>query len=157
METITGFKEREGIFKEAAVTKGADGVVFGRSDFCGSMGLSPDSINEEVVTEHVLDVARHCSETGKDLVVGGGVSVDSLEPLRRINDIHLTRFETRKLIFKSAALGLDGIGDGLREALRFEILWLLNKREYYGAIHTEDAKRIATLESRWGVMENAPS
>ena len=156
METIVGFENRHAILDEAVRGEnGADGVVFGRSDFCGSMGLSPDSINEDTVTEKILDVAEGCRTRDLDLVVGGGVSVDSLPALRRFREVHLTRFETRKVIFGAEALDEEEIGTGMREALRFEILWLLNKREYYGAIHAEDAKRIATLESRWGVMEQA--
>ena len=157
LETIAGFNDREKMFEQANVERGADGVVFGRSDFCGSLGLDADSINEEVVTEHVLQIAELCKRHDQALVVGGGVSVDSLPALRRLREVHLTRFETRKVLFSADALEIEDLGDGMRQALHFEILWLLNKREYYGAIHTEDAKRIATLEARWGVLEHANS
>jgi hypothetical protein len=153
IETITGFNNREEIAKLASAPDGVEGMVFGRVDFSGSMGLTRDSINDDVVTEHVLEIAKLCKEHQLDLVVGGGVSMDALPALRRINEVHLTRFETRKVVFTGDAVD-DRIEQGLLNAVHFELLWLLNKREYYGSIFREDEKRIDMLESRWEVLKN---
>lgn len=56
------------------------------------------------------------------------------------------------MIFDASFLGLDHIKKGLTEAVHFELLWLMNKRDHYGAIHAEDGNRIKVMEDRWHVL-----
>jgi hypothetical protein len=112
-------------------------------------------IESAELTSKVIDVARLCQQKGLDFVVGGAVSIDALPNLKKVREVYLTRFETRKVIFGAAALDTDGVHDGLLNAVHFELLWLLNKREYYGTIHSEDDKRIEMLETRWRLLNQS--
>ena len=155
LETITCYERREEIATLASGQPGVNGIVFGRVDFSGSLGLSREEINSTTITDHVLEIATLCKDKGLDLVVGGGVSIDSLKVLKQIRAEHLTRFETRKVVFLSEALDQEDVQQGLLNAVHFELLWLLNKREYYGSIFREDARRIEMLESRWQLLNKA--
>ena len=152
METITGFENRDQMALVASAKEGVQGVVFGRVDFSGSLGLGRDGIDSREVTERILVTAEICKQKDLDLVVGGAVSIDALPILKEIADIKLTRFETRKVVFSGEAVRKSNIEAGLLNAVHFELLWLTNKRDYYGKITQEDAKRIDMLESRWQVM-----
>ena len=152
VETITAFNHIEEMAKIAAADNGLDGLVFGRVDFSGSMGWYRDEINTDAVTDYCVKAAKVCLDNKIDMVVGGAVSVDALVMLKRINSTNLNRFETRKVFFDSSALNNSKIAAGLLEAVKFELLWLLNKRDYYALIMQEDDKRINMLESRWKVL-----
>lgn len=152
LETITAFNHIEEMAKIASAKGGLDGLVFGRVDFSGSMGWSRDEINTNAVTDYCVKASQVCLDNNIDMVVGGAVSVDALSMLHRIYATNLTRFETRKVIFNSSAIDNNNIATGLLEAVKFELLWLLNKRDYYALIMKEDDIRIDMLESRWKVL-----
>jgi hypothetical protein len=150
METITAYHHRQEMAELAQ--KSLTGIVFGRVDFSGSMGLSRTAIESEEVTSKVLDVADLCASHNLELVMGGAISVDALSNLKRVHERGLTRFETRKVVFAGDSSVSENIQDGLLNAVHFELLWLLNKRDYYSSITKEDQIRIEMLESRWQVL-----
>jgi len=152
IETITAYQNCQKLADVAKAEGGVQGMVFGRVDFSGSIGLDRDSINSDRVMDCVNATAEVCKKSGLQLVVGGGVSRDSIDCLRRVEKILLTRFETRKVVFAGTAIQIDKIENGLLNAVHFEMLWLMNKRDYYGTIEREDAKRIDMLEKRWKIL-----
>ena len=127
---------------------GAVGMVFGRVDFAGSMGHTRDFVNTDEMIGYVEKVAAVARERNIDMVVGGGVSPDSIDVLRRVRAIRLDRFETRKVIFDAAVLDGEQAKGGMELAIEFELLWLKNKRDFYSAIAREDEQRIAMMEER---------
>lgn len=153
LETITAYENLNKMI-EVAKSGHLDGIVFGRVDFSGSLGLGRNGIETSEVTDKVVETAKACKKNELDLVVGGAVSIDALPQLKRINNTYLTRFETRKVVFASSALDNNQIEKALLNAVHFELLWLLNKRNYYAQITAEDNKRIEMLESRWKILGN---
>ena len=152
LETITAYNNLDkmiSVARDGAI----NGIVFGRVDFSGSMGLGRNGIETDEVTDKVIETAHAAKSAGLDLVVGGAVSSDALPQLLRINNAYLTRLETRKVVFSSKSLLSEQIKDALLNAVHFELLWLLNKRNYYAQITAEDNKRIEMLESRWKILD----
>ena len=154
LETVTAFSNLAEQVRIAAQPGGVQGIVFGRVDYVGSAGLGRDEVNSDRVKADVLVAAATAKEAGLDFVCGGGVSMDALPFLREVEQVHLTRFETRKVVFDGRSVENEGMEKGLLNAVHFELLWLTNKRDYYQHITNEDAKRIDMLESRWKVLNS---
>ena len=150
LETVTSYKNREKIIDLSK--KNINGVVFGRVDFSESLGVGRDGIHSKEVTDKVCEIAKLCKDSQLDLVVGGAVSNASIEVLKIIKNIHLNRFETRKIVFNAEACDTEDIEEGLLRAVEFELLWLKNKKNHYSVIEKEDDQRIKLLDSRWKLL-----
>jgi hypothetical protein len=133
-----------------SAVEGDIGVVFGRVDYTLSCGMARGAVDDRRITDDILKVASICKEKDIPLVVGGSVSEKSVDILEELRSVHLTRFETRKVVFgadvsrdaAAASAGIDLAG-------AFELDWLINKSEYYQRACHEDATRIEMLSKRF--------
>ena len=148
IETETGYRNFEDMLKLKESSQLA-GVVLGRTDMSRSLGLTPDDIN----CDKVFDIAFHllpmAKRAGKECVIGGGVSADSVPFFGRLPQGCLDKFETRKVLFRYPGKDAATMCKGILKAVGFELMWLKNKREFYGSIYQEDLQRIKTLQSRY--------
>ncbi len=147
LETQTSFENFDAMLRIPEIGK-LHGIVIGRVDLTGSMGLSREDINSERVLELSLEAAAKAKARGLQVVVGGGVSVHSIPFFKAMPPGHLDRFETRKVIFDCPG-ALSNPEEAFLLAVEFEMLWLKNKKAYYGAIYREDDLRIEMLEQRY--------
>lgn len=151
IETIMGCNN----FQEMLAIKeidGLDGIVMGRVDLTGSLGMSREEINSEEVFKITKELFIKSKAKGMENAVGGGVSAHSLPFFRDLPMGTLDRYETRKVIFKCPE-ALDKNPDkGILKAVGFELLWLRNKRDFYNAISMEDNQRLEMLERRYKLL-----
>ena len=129
-----------------------DGIVVGRVDLTGSMGLSRESINDDAIRDISRDLLVAAKEKRMETAIGGGVSAHSLPFFRQMPAGSLDRYETRKVIFGCPRALAEDAPTGILKAVGFELLWLKNKRDYYGLIAGEDLARIDMLEKRYRKM-----
>lgn len=149
IETKYGFNYLEEILR-ADFAKDLTGIVMGRTDMTGSLGMSKNDINHEIIFEYADAIATTTMKYGKELVIGGGVSAASLPFFKRLPVGALNRFETRKVIFDAQSALKDSNADkGIMKAIEFEIMWIKNKQNFYSVMSDEDNKRIKILESRY--------
>lgn len=156
LETDFAYQNLSSIMNKAKCDNGIDGLVFGRCDFVMSKGGSGlQDINEQYVTDAGCNISSLCKNSGLEFIVGGGVSKDALDVIRKMNSVHLTRYETRKICFSGDSINYSNVEQALLNAVQFELLWLKNKRDYYDSIFHEDDARINMLESRWIKLQNS--
>ena len=122
----------------------------GRTDMTGSLGMSSDDINSQEILEYACAIAEKTLKYNKELVIGGGVSAQSLPFFKKLPENALNRFETRKIIFDAQEAVNDPDADkGILKAVGFELMWIKNKQDFYSTISHEDETRIKILESRY--------
>lgn len=147
IETAQAYDIQQELVEESH-NLGLDGVVFGRVDFAASINFPRTKIESPSMTQKVIDVATTCQKFDQELILGGGVSADSITALRDIAKVYLSHFETRKIVFDKSQLNHPALPKALQLAAQFEWLWIKNKQSYYQTISNEDKLRIKLLEQR---------
>ena len=125
------------------------GVVFGRVDLTGSLGKDREYVNSDEVLQLAMGVLGKAKAKGLECVVGGGVSKETIPFLLKMPPHYVDRYETRKVIFKCPEATQGGYAKGILKAVGFELMWLKNKRNFYGLIFEEDRQRIEMIEKRY--------
>lgn len=147
IETKCGFEHIEEILN-SDYAQNLTGIVFGRSDMAGSLGLSCKDVESDLILDYAKKLAECTQKHEKTLVIGGAVSARTLPFFKQIPQKTFMRFETRKIIFDARkVLQDDNAADGIAKAIEFELLWIKNKQNY-GALSNNDLKRINILQSR---------
>ncbi len=147
IETIDGYNNFDSMLRLPEI-KELGGVVLGRVDMSGSLGLARDDINSKKIYEIAKNLFTKAKNAGLKCVVGGGVAKEALPFIRDLGSL-LDRFETRKVIFKCPEAMGDNAERGILKAVGFELMWLKNKRDFYGLIYNEDKQRIDMLQTRY--------
>lgn len=148
IETIDGYQNFDSMLALPEIDL-LDGIVIGRIDMTGSMGISKEEINSDQIFNIAKDIITKAKQKGLECVIGGGVSAHSLAFFNNLPKNSLDRYETRKVIFKCPEALHKNADQGILKAVGFELMWLKNKRDFYGMIQAEDKQRIEMLESRY--------
>ena len=124
------------------------GVTVGRVDLVSSMGKDRNYVNSDEVYKMSKTVFTKAKEKGLKACLGGAVSVDSLDFLKKLHSEGLLdKFETRYAMF-DPSITLKNLSRALSKAQMFEYEWLTNKMEYYQNLANQDENRLKMIQSR---------
>lgn len=121
-------------------------VGIGRVDYSASRGLTRSDINNDVMLEACIDIARRSKEAGLMVAFGGGVSFDAI-PFIQAMAPYADRFETRKVHFEISD-DAERLKGGIFRAMKFEALYLENKCSFYDTMANEDRARMKMMYER---------
>ncbi|MFH0749530.1 MAG: citrate lyase beta subunit [Candidatus Gottesmanbacteria bacterium] len=147
IETIHSYYDLQNILQVSGIEV-LKFITIGRVDLSSSLGIPRDEINNEQMFLIVSDILTQVKKKGLECGLGGGIAKEALPFIKRLSTNLLNRYETRKIVF-SMSKDLAKAEKGILLANEFEVLWLENKREYYGRIFREDDKRIDMIRKRF--------
>jgi hypothetical protein len=147
VETITAVQNVE---KMLATVEASElyGVTVGRVDLVSSMNKDRNYVNSDEVYKLVRGVFIKVKEKGLKACLGGAVSTDSLDFLKKLHSEGLLdKFETRYAMF-DPSITLKNLSRALSKAQMFEYEWLMAKHELYTSAANQDIKRIQMIQDR---------
>jgi 4-hydroxy-2-oxoheptanedioate aldolase len=147
IETITAISNIEKILGLEEINR-LYGITIGRVDLVSSMGRNREYVNSDEIYSIVKNVFSKVKQKGLKLCLGGAISIDSLNFLKKLHsDGLLDKFETRYAIY-DPSIALKDLSTSLAKGQLFEYEWLQTKHEYYTQLANQDIKRIQMIQDR---------
>ena len=142
IETVNAWKNIDEILGYENIDA-FDAVVFGRNDFCSSIGKTADYVDSDEIFDVAENILRKIQNKKLKFFLGGNVSMSSFDFMKRLNCEKFKNFETRKITFDTRCLDKD-FQKALLLALEFEFLWL-NSKSFANVI---DERRKYVIQQR---------
>lgn len=121
-------------------------VTVGRSDLSASMGIERKDIESSPVFDATRDLLKKSKAAGLVTNFGGNIGIESIPFIIGMSDV-AERFETRKVVI-TMDNNEEHLKKAIHKALNFELLWLLNKKNYYTRLSLEDEARIERMRTQ---------
>ena len=124
-------------------------VTVGRVDFVGSLDKDRDFVDSPEMYEIVENVFKKARENNTMCYMGGAVSINSKEFIKKLIEKNLIdKFETRYIIYDVHSLDIKDLENLLYWGNVFEVEWLKFIRARYMLHANKDFKRIKMIEER---------
>ncbi len=163
LESKTAFRNINYIIRSPQFKK-LKGVVIGRSDLAGSMGLKKKDVNSKKIFKDVVSILKKIKRKNKKLIckMGGSITVKSKNFINILFQKNLLdRFETRNVEIKINDKTLKNFDNLIFEIFNFELEWLkykLNnpnlKRHKSKYVLKDYSARIQEIKDRVMLMKN---
>jgi len=150
LETIASYHNLEEI---STLFNKIDFVTVGRVDFVGSLSKDRDYVDTDEMYKMVEDIFKKARENNTLCYMGGAVSINSKDFIKKLFDNNLIdKFETRYIIYDAHSIDFDNFNKLLYWGNVFEVEWLKFINNRYMLHANKDVKRIKMIEER--ISEN---
>ena len=133
-----------------------NGLVFGRSDIAGSLGLEKKDVNSKKITNLITGAIKYAKKKKSKLKIkiGGSISFPSKNVIENLFKKKLINsYETRNIEIKISKNNLNKLDEILKLAFKLEIEWnkfkIKNQKIHLNLSQKEFLKkRIKEIKSR---------
>ncbi len=155
LETINALNNLDKMLN-SVFFKYLDGVVIGRSDIVGSLGLSKDDVNSKKIFDKVKSTLLKIKKKSRKKMIfkmGGSITTKAKSFIKRLYDLKLLDYiETRNIEIKLSEKNLNNLNILITKSFEFETLWLEYKIKQNKPLknlkYSEDKKREREIRKR---------
>jgi len=146
IETKNSLCELKDIFKTSQNV--VQNITIGRTDLSNSYIGEAISPNSDFITEKSISIASQASDYGYSATMGGNLNMDTLRLFSEVPELSrlFKCVETRKVIIPTQEFVENSTV--LQEAIKFEEMYVLTKKEYLDRRLKSELNRLTGLKTR---------